>query len=41
MTALVLVLKKMESDDKIKYGTFYSHSEAETIIYESDIDDVF
>ena len=26
--------------DKIKY-TFYSHSKAETIINESDVDDVF
>ena len=41
VTTLVLVLKKIESKDKTKYGTFYSHSEAETIINESDIDDVF
>ena len=26
---------------KRKYGTFYSHSKAETIIGESDVDDVF
>ena len=36
---LVLVLKKIESDDKTKYGTFYSLSKAETIINESDFDD--
>ena len=39
MTILVLVLKKIESDDKTKYGTFYSLSKAETIINESDFDD--
>ena len=39
MATLVLVLKKIESEDKIKYDTFYSHSKAETIINESDIDD--
>ena len=38
---LVLVLKKIENEDKTKYDTFYSHSKAETIINESDIDDVF
>ena len=38
--ALVSEFKKIESDDKIKY-TFYSHSKAETIINESDIDNVF
>ena len=38
---LVLVFKKIENEDKTKYGTFYSHSKAETIIHESDIDDVF
>ena len=41
MTALVLVFKKIESDDKTKYGTFYSNSKAEIIINENDIDDVF
>ena len=35
------MLKKIESDDKIKYGIFYSHSKAQTIINESGIDDVF
>ena len=38
MTALVLLFKKIESDDKTKYNTFHSHSKAETIINESDID---
>ena len=31
----------MENDDKTKYGTFYSQSKAETVIEESDIDDIF
>ena len=38
---LVLLFKKIESEDKAKYNTFCSHSKAETIINESDIDDVF
>ena len=29
----------MESKDKTKYDIFYSHSKAETVINESDIDD--
>ena len=41
VTTLVLVLKKIESDDKTKYDTFHSQSKAETIINESDIDGVF
>ena len=41
MRALVLEIKKIESDDKAKYNTFCSNSKAETIINESDIDDVF
>ena len=40
VAALVLVFKKLESEDK-KYDTFYSNSKAEIIISESDIDDVF
>ena len=40
VTALVL-FEKIETDDRTKYDTFYSHSKAETIINESDIDDVF
>ena len=30
----------IKSDDKTKYSIFYSNSNAETIIYQSDIDDV-
>ena len=41
MTTLFLVFKKLESEDKTKYDTFYSNSKAEIIISESDIDDVF
>ena len=39
-TILVLEFKKLENDYKTKYGSFYSHSKAETI-NESAIDDVF
>ena len=35
------MFEKIETDDRTKYDTFYSHSKAETIINESDIDDVF
>ena len=41
---LTLVLgfkKKIESDYKTKYDTFYLKSKAEAIINENDIDDVF
>ena len=38
---LVLEFKKIESDNKSKYNTFYSHSKAETIINENDIVDLF
>ena len=41
VTTLVLELRKIESDDKTKYDTFYSHSKAEVIISESEVDDVF
>ena len=41
MTTLILVFKKIESEDKTKNDTFYSHSKAETITNESDIDDAF
>ena len=41
VTTLALVFKKIESKNKTKYNTFYSSSEAEVIINESDIDDVF
>ena len=40
MTTLVLVFKKIESEDKTKYDTFYSRSKAEIIINKSDTDDV-
>ena len=33
------MFKKIKSDDKTKYDTFYSSSKAEAIINESDIDD--
>ena len=33
--------KKIESNDKTKYDTFYSNSKADKIINKSDIDDVF
>ena len=39
MTTLVLVLKKIEKEDKTKYDTFYSQTKAETSI--NDTDDVF
>ena len=41
VTTLVFVFQKIKSGDKTKYDTFYSHSKTETIINESDIDDVF
>ena len=41
VTTLNLVYKKVESEDKRKYDNFYSSSKAETIINESDINDVF
>ena len=41
MTILALVLKQIESDDKMKYYTLYSISKAEIIINESNTDDVF
>ena len=41
MTIFVLVFKKIENEDKTKYGNFYSSSKAEIIINESDTDDVF
>ena len=40
VTTLVLVFKKIDSEDKRKYGTFYSDSKAEINISESGIDDV-
>ena len=41
MATLVLLFKKIESENKTTYDTFYSNSKAEIIISESDIDDVF
>ena len=41
VTTLVLVFKKIESDDKTKYKAFYSHSKAKVVINESDIHDLF
>ena len=41
MAKLILVFKKIESEDKTKSDDFYSSSKAEVIICESDIDDVF
>ena len=38
---LVAEFKQIESNDAIKYDTFYSNSKAETITNERDIDDVF
>ena len=41
VTTLVLVFKKIESEDKTKYDNFYSSSKAEIITNKSGIDDVF
>ena len=43
VTTIVLVFKKIESEDKTKYDIFYSSSKAEIIINVSEIesDDVF
>ena len=43
VTTIVLVFKKIESEDKTKYDNFYSSSKAEIIINVSEIesDDVF
>ena len=41
MTTLILVFKKIESEDKALYDTFKSNSKAEIIINEKNIDDVF
>ena len=40
-TALVLVFKMIDREDKTKYDTIYLHSKGRKIINESDIDDVF
>ena len=36
VTTLVLVFKKIESEDKTNYDNFYSRSKAEIIINESE-----
>ena len=41
VATLVLDFKKIKSNNKTKYDTFHSHSKAEAIINESEIDDVF
>ena len=41
VTTLVLVFKKIESEDKTKYDNLYSSSKVEIIINESDIKNVF
>ena len=41
MPKLVLEFKKVENEDETKYSMFYSNSKAETIINESDIQDIF
>ena len=41
VTTLVLVSKKVECQDKVKFDNFYSSSKAEIIINESDIENVF
>ena len=41
MTTLVLLLKKIDSEDKTKHDTFYLHSKAEAIINQIDIDDIY
>ena len=42
MATLVLVFKNVESEEKIRYDTFYSNSKPEIIINnKKDIDNVF
>ena len=41
MATLVLEFQKTEKDDETKYITFYLNSNAEKIIKEYDINDVF
>ena len=35
------MFRKIEREDKTKYGSFYSHSKAEKIINESGMDNAF
>ena len=41
VATLVLVFKKIQSEQKTKYDSFYSRSKSEIIINKSDIDDDF
>ena len=41
MTTLILEFKKIDNDNNTRFNTFYSNLKADTIIGESDIDDVF
>ena len=41
VTALILVFKKVESEDKKQYDNFNLSSKAEILINKSDIDEVF
>ena len=41
MTTLIVQFKKIESDDEIKYSTFYLNSMIEHFFNESDTDDAF
>ena len=41
VATLVLEFKKIESDDKTKYDTFYLNSKVETVLNESDNNDLF
>ena len=41
VATLILVFKKIESEDKTKYDTFYSNSKAGVFTNESNIDDIF
>ena len=41
VTTLVLVLEKIENENKTKYDTFYSHSTVETLFNERKIYYIF
>ena len=41
VTALILEFKKIENDNKTKYSTFHLNSKPETVINESDTNDMF
>ena len=41
VTTLVIEFKKIESDDAVKYTTFYSNSKAKATINDNVIDDLF